>query len=914
LPVGLSLRRTASRNGPELLWLLPGDPATRLAELARNTGERVLREFRVAVLRGPDKSSRTLLLAADGKARPPVLGDGVQGLIPHAALPDLFLPAGHCITPVIRVPTLARLLGIVSDGIVWLEANPEGGYTVHRVSKAAFRPMDERIEYEAPPPHAFAVGWAASGLLTVPRFVIEPDAGDHVRPSTRTVSPPAIPRTPRGPVQEGWLGKIKDRLFGGKSGPIRPTPRVRAEPQPSGPKPGGWVEEQLASPQALLRGNDWPARRGVLEQRVLTDLAHYTPSDRPRVWVELAEVYGALGNPADAAVCWLNAAWDGDPVPGRVLGNWLRAEARAARIARDGEDLDAILGSPAAVQAARVVAAYLTRAAPQPTPPADLIPRLPRVLNLLDDHESDVPARAVWLARLAAARLAGGDTLALARCRDRLFRRLTEKGPGLDLDVPSFLRFRGAAAGDRWLAVRDWLARVRDPAHRWLGRLAGPGRLQWAGIDPEAGCTAAYADLILAWGLSRLGDRARARDLEAHADAVLKRAVGVGVDPTVHRVLRATFGERIRAAEDGRPDRPGLPLEAAAELPRLDDLGRYAVDKLRAHCGVLEPVDLVNPYRGRDLAGFLGSDPLGERLARLLARPDLAPDPADVRDLLAESETDPTAATLPRVLFTLLEVGPRLDPATAAAVVPLAARAVELLPEWVRLSGAPLDPSGAVSRFGTRLFTTAAHTAGLFHLPESFRRLAEAVRVAAELPDATAVQVLERSAGCFFRTLRRLGLTTAAAELLARLAGRTTTGPHELGLVVGWFAVGNEDAGMRVLDTARDRLFVLGISDERERTAAAVAYAAAAGHAPPRIALARLEELFLRLGGVSTHGATNRYFTLKPLELIDTVVRAVVSDDFALGPGVRGWLDDDEFLIRRRITRDLEATLSDGRR
>jgi hypothetical protein len=65
---------------------------------------------------------------------------------------------------------------------------------------------------------------------------------------------------------------------------------------------------------------------------------------------------------------------------------------------------------------------------------------------------------------------------------------------------------------------------------------------------------------------------------------------------------------------------------------------------------------------------------------------------------------------------------------------------------------------------------------------------------------------------------------------------------------------------------------------------------------------------------VTTHGATNRYFTLKPLELIDTVVRAVVSDDFALGPGVRGWLDDDEYLIRRRITRDLEAALAHGQR
>jgi hypothetical protein len=43
--------------------------------------------------------------------------------------------------------------------------------------------------------------------------------------------------------------------------------------------------------------------------------------------------------------------------------------------------------------------------------------------------------------------------------------------------------------------------------------------------------------------------------------------------------------------------------------------------------------------------------------------------------------------------------------------------------------------------------------------------------------------------------------------------------------------------------------------------------------------------------------------------LIDAVVRSVVTDEFTLGPAVRGWLDDDEFLIRGRIHRDLAAVL-----
>jgi hypothetical protein len=326
---------------------------------------------------------------------------------------------------------------------------------------------------------------------------------------------------------------------------------------------------------------------------------------------------------------------------------------------------------------------------------------------------------------------------------------------------------------------------------------------------------------------------------------------------------------------------------------------------------VLEPVDRVNPYRGRDLGGFLGTGPRAERLDRLLARPDLAPDPEPVRELLADAEANPTADALPRTVFALLELAPRLDAATVARLLPHTAAAVELIPEWVRLADGAADPAAAVRRFGTRMLRAAAHAAVRFHLPDPLRRVAEAVRAAP--PDAPTVQVLEQVAGHFFRAMRRLGLRGPAADLLAALSAGPTAGPRELGLAVGWFVAGDEEAGNRVLDAARDRLFVSGVADDRERTATAIAYAAALGHAPPRIALGRLEELFLRLDPVSARGATNRYYTLKPLELIDTVVRAVVSDDFALGPGVRGWLDDDEFLIRRRITRDLEAALNDAK-
>ena len=56
---------------------------------------------------------------------------------------------------------------------------------------------------------------------------------------------------------------------------------------------------------------------------------------------------------------------------------------------------------------------------------------------------------------------------------------------------------------------------------------------------------------------------------------------------------------------------------------------------------------------------------------------------------------------------------------------------------------------------------------------------------------------------------------------------------------------------------------------------------------------------------------TNTHFSLAQLRLVEAAVLAVVNDDFALGPAVRRWLDDDEYRVRHRIHRDTRA-LVDG--
>ena len=76
------------------------------------------------------------------------------------------------------------------------------------------------------------------------------------------------------------------------------------------------------------------------------------------------------------------------------------------------------------------------------------------------------------------------------------------------------------------------------------------------------------------------------------------------------------------------------------------------------------------------------------------------------------------------------------------------------------------------------------------------------------------------------------------------------------------------------------------------------------------MALGRLEEISQRLKGITIAGSTNAYYALNPLLQVERAVRAVVSDDFAVGPQVRAWLDADELAVRRRIREERKEMLS----
>jgi hypothetical protein len=78
------------------------------------------------------------------------------------------------------------------------------------------------------------------------------------------------------------------------------------------------------------------------------------------------------------------------------------------------------------------------------------------------------------------------------------------------------------------------------------------------------------------------------------------------------------------------------------------------------------------------------------------------------------------------------------------------------------------------------------------------------------------------------------------------------------------------------------------------------------------VAQKRLEEIFRQLRGIKDTYTTSSHFSVSQLDVVEAVVLAVVSDDFTMGTQARRWLDDDEFLVRRRIHRDLRNVMDKG--
>jgi hypothetical protein len=820
-------------------------------------------------------------------------------------LPNLFLPAGTRLHPPLRRDVVRKLLADDPAQVTWLAPGENGSFTPQSLPEDSFRPLWDWVDYVLDHDKEALQAWVQASRFDFEPFVCAEDEAPKPR------KPPAPERPSRSkdrtPRQEDLT-----------EGPVAEFAEAPAQEEEQAGGLEDFSEIERVEPNLLQQ------QLRALEERFLALEGGLDVPERLALWPELAGLNAALGSTDDAGICWLNGLWEKEVAPAAWAWSWFRTEATAVKdpgqrgrswITRvttagekgrevSGEDLDRLLALPEpAIADLRALAAYLVWSARRTPPPAPLLERLNRVQRFLEAQEKLLPVRAVWLAWVHLAQLSRGDVLALARARDRLLERLYTNGLRPEQDLPSFLRFAGQPTSQRFRAVRQWLTDLADLAQDWIHE--GANALHTTAQTP------AYVDLIFAFGLARLGEGDAARQLLGRAQNVL------GLKDDAHQFLLTAYKYRITQALEGKPHTGPLPAEQIEYLEHMERLQRYVVDRLRRHARILEPDQKIDPYRhwGARISDF---DKALAELTDLTDRQDLV---NRVQQLLKEVPKGARGnEARARVLRAGLEAAPRINEEFARQMLEQTIPAYDALPE-ARETAAVMDQAA----FLEKALFTAAHFDRIEHihpLVERFRRMLQSQR-----HNPQAVQALDSLAGQCFRGLRKLGMRDEIDQLLSLMAEVILGGqdlsaidfkklPHGpaalralLHVAAGWYYFGRDRQAEPVLQTVRS-LLLQNELHPRDQTALACSYALTVGQAPVEVAQKRLEEIFRVLKGVKDTYTTSSHFSVSQLDVVEAVVLAVVSDDFTLGTQARRWLDDDEFLIRRRIHRDVRTMMA----
>jgi cellulose synthase operon protein C len=903
IQVSLSLRTSGAAEGGEL-WVLRDNPIDVLNSFVQNADDQLLHRLAFAV--GQHDGRATIVVRTlQSKMPPPVLVLNATAYRPFLKLPNLFLPCGKSLHPPLRRDQVRKLLADDSSQITWLLPTGPNSFTPQSLPEDAFRPLSDWVEYVLDHDKELLQAWMQAAQFDFEPFICDEEPQGKPR-KTGGSERPARGRSSGGQSQD--LDLSEGVAFTGAVKKVSPGNKDRELDEDV-------LEVAQTEPEILALQQE----RRDLEELFQSLEGSLDVPKRQELWPELARVNASLGNVDDSRVCWLNALWGQDAPPIDWTWRWFSAEATGVPIRNEanhprnkswvtrltaagvrnrdinGEDLDWLLNmkepSTADLRALTALLVWVARRVPAPQP---LLDRLNPIQRFLEAHEKLVPVRAVWLAWLSLIHLSKGDVLALARARDRLLERLFQNGLRPEQDLPSFLRFSGQPTSQRFRAMRKWFTDLADLAQTWVEDKGSQT------ISPPMN---AYVYLIFSFGLARLGESDASRELLARAKTAMPR------EKDVHQFLLKAYEYRITQALESKPHAGPLPTEQLEKLEQMPRLEHYVVDKLREHARILEPNQKIDPYRHWSSR----MSELERELAELVDVNDRKEVVARVQRLLRElGRGAKTAEPRARILRSALDLAPRISEDFAREILDQAIPAYDAL-----LEAREPTPLMELAKFLEKALSVAAHfdrIEQIHPLVNRFQALLQAQK------GDKAVHSLESLAGQCFRGLRKLGMRDEIDQMLTLLANVILEGQDLQGVdaakvpagswrallhvASGWFYFGKDRLAEPVLQAVRSMLFREELV-AREKSALACVYATTVGQAQVEVAQKRLEEIFQKLNGVHDGYTTKDYYRLLQLDVIEAVVLAVASDDFTQGPQARRWLDDDEFIVRRRIHRDM---------
>ncbi len=925
--MSVPLRLTAGNAAdvPEL-WVLRDNAVEQLDTLVRDSDDRLTQRLMFAVATDAKGDRTVILRTRPSKLAPPSLPlENAIGFKPFWKLPNLFIPAGKRLHPTLRRDAVRKLLADDADMVVWLYPDPvpagpagqakaDGKFTPESVPDGTFRSLEDWVDYVIEAEQKPLAAWIEATRFDFEHFVCKDAAGPKPKPDK---------------PDKDSKARDDDEAKGPKPGASQNKNHGKGKP---GAKPTG-PADFLPAPEAAKPPSEWKLKREELEKQFLAAEGGLDASERTALWPELAVASTGMGDKSEAAVCWLNAMWDADPVPGEWLAGWLRSELPTTRGVTAPEfDRQLANPSPGQEEARAAVASFLWLAAQNPLP-TWLTPRLPTVQAYLEKHEQAMPVRAVWLAGYRLSQLAGADILGLARVRDRLLQRLLEQGLTAERDLPSFLRYAGLKDSERLRVVRDRALELHAAVHKWTDHVP---------------VNKPYVDLLFGFALAKLGESTPAKKLVEDARKLMEVPVPTPRNPqddqkviaaVVSNFLFKAFKYRVDQSLAGKPHSGQLSPELLTELDDIHKrsgtgpannpykLAHYVISRMRDQSHILEPHEKLDPYS----EWTKSTDPLKKELSELhgLKDPDRLKD--RIRKLYKEGVTGRTARdTQFLVLHEALPLSPRVGEAFTVELLQLVPTALTSGP------GAGAQESPDTPRKQGELLERGLFLAGHFDRSDLVKKLVdEFSELIHSKPEEARFKLINIVAGQCLRSLKKLGMRDEIDRFLTRLHNEilrsATTAELKkkhaakpdmwgavlqtlLSLAGGWLTYGWNERAAPILDEARNELLSPNAAklQPKDYTELAQAYVTALGHGPSEAGLGRITELFRKMDDrkITNTWTTAQYYSRFHLNLLESTIRAIISDEFALGPSGRRWLDEDEYLVRKRVHSDMRQHLA----
>ncbi len=930
MTVPLKLAASTTTDTPEL-WVLRANAVEQLDLLVRDSDERLLQRLMFAVATDPQGARTVVLRVRPSKLTVPVLTlDNALPFKPYWKLPNLFLPVGKRLHPTLRRDAVRKLLADDADQVVWLYPDGATGFTPESVPDAAFRSLEDWVDYVIEAEQQVLAAWIEATRFDFDHFVCK-DAGG--------------PKTKPDKSDKESKSKDDDDAKGAKGvGPAKGAAKGKLAAKPTA------QTDFLPPAGEVKKPTEWELRAKELEGQFIALDGPLDSPERQALWPELATAYSGARRPMDAAVCWLDALWDADPMPQPWLAGWVRSELPDAGSTVRADEFDKLLNHPGAglEETRKVVAAFLWLASQQPVP-GWLVTRLPVVQKYLETNESLLPVRAIWLAGYRLAQLSGADVLGLARVRDRLLKRLLEGGLQAERDLPGFLRFFGMKDSERMRVVRDKAMELHGAVRKWLDDNAAQQKNEYLKANHP------LIDMLFAFAVAKLDESTQAKKLLEEARKVMEGPIPTSspdnklfekvVSAVASNFVYKAFKYRVEQVLAGKPPTGQLSAELIDELEEIGKKGQsgasvrngpgeqpqnpygralYVIDRMRQQSRVIEPQGTLDPYERMTRA----TDPLRKELTDLHAIRDTGKLAEKIRKLYKEGVAK---APVKDTHFYVLHAG---LPLAAQVGEAFSVELLGLVPAALHGSGGANESPDMPKKQG-ELLERALYLAGHFNREDIVKKLVDDfTALVHSKPEDTRFRLINVVARQCIRNLKKLGLTNEIDRFLTKLHNEVLRGASTadlrkkhaakpetwsavlqtlLNLAGGWMFLGLHDRAKPILEEARNELLNANALtlQPKEYTELARAYVTALGQGNPDNCLTGMIELFRRMSPAKINNmwTTAKYYSRFHLNLVEDVISALVSDDSALGASGRKWLDDDEYLVRRRIHADMKRNL-----